>query len=78
MGVHSYIINVLMRTGDVFLTNEKRPRIALELYREASSLFPDSAICYIREAQCHILMVSITFMLVMLANIGFHVRNDLL
>ena len=44
-----------MQNGDMFL-NEK-PMIALELYREAGSLFPRSAICYIREAQCHILMV---------------------
>ena len=60
-----------MQTGDVFL-NEK-PKIALELYREASSLFPGFAICYIREAQCHILMVSITFMFSNASNIRFHV-----
>ena len=58
MGLDRHVINVIMQTGDKFLTTGNA-EIALEFYREARSLFPKAAICCIREAQCHLALVSI-------------------
>lgn len=60
MGLDIRVINVVMQTGDEFLTNGNA-EIALHFFREASYLFPGSAICCIREAQCHLVLVSIDF-----------------
>ncbi len=57
MGYDSRVFNVIMQTGDKLLTTGNA-EIALEFYREAKSLFPDDAICCIREAQCHLVLVS--------------------
>jgi hypothetical protein len=58
MGLNGRVINEVMQTGDAFLTNGNA-EIALNFYREASYLFPGNAICYIREAQSHIALVSV-------------------
>ncbi len=58
MGLSSHVSNVVMQTGDEFLTNGNA-EIALEFYLEAKSLFPHASICCIREAQCHLALVSI-------------------
>ena len=58
MGVDDLVFNVVTRTGDMFLTDGK-PAIALDLFREASFQFPDNPICYIRQAQCQIILVSV-------------------
>jgi hypothetical protein len=49
-----------MQTGDEFLT-DGNAEIALHFFRETSYLFPGSAICCIREAQCYLVLVSIDF-----------------
>ena len=58
MGLDGHVINTVMQMGDKFLTMGN-VGIALEFYREARSLFPHAAICCIREAQCHVVLVSI-------------------
>ena len=58
MGVGDHIFNVVMRTGDRFL-NGGKPEIALELYREATFLFPDNPICHFRQAECQVILVSV-------------------
>jgi hypothetical protein len=57
MGLDGHVLNTLMQTGDKFL-GMGNVGIALEFYREARCLFSDEAICCIREAQCHVILVS--------------------
>ena len=58
MGLDTKVINVLMQTGDRFLT-DGNAHIALSFYREAVYLFPGAAICNIREAQSLLPLVSV-------------------
>ena len=59
-GLRSYVINVIMQTGDRFLV-EGEPEIARNFFHEACNFWPSSAVCFIREAQCHLMLVSIEF-----------------
>ena len=56
----AHVLNVVMQTGDMFL-KDREPKVALDLFCEASFLFPDAAICYARQAQCQVELVSVTF-----------------
>lgn len=60
MGVNDQIFNVVMNTGDM-LSEDGEPGIALDLFREASFLFPNDSICYIKQAQCQITLVNAMF-----------------
>ena len=55
----AHVFNVIMQTGDMFLKDE--PEVALDLFREASLLCPNAAICYARQALCQVELVSVTF-----------------
>lgn len=57
----AHVFNVVMQTGDMFLKHNE-PEVALDLFREASYLFPHDAICYARQAQCQVKLVSVTFL----------------
>ena len=54
----TYVINVIMQTGDKFLA-EGKAEIALNFFHEACYFWPSSAVCFTREAQCHLLLVCI-------------------
>ena len=58
MGVGDHIFNVVMQTGDMLFT-DGQPEIALQLYREATFLFPDNPICHIEQAECQVILVSV-------------------
>ncbi|XP_028391336.1 uncharacterized protein LOC114516141 isoform X3 [Dendronephthya gigantea] len=51
LGLDTKVINVVMRMGDEFFRTGDI-EMALNFYREAGFLFPETAICFIREAQC--------------------------
>ena len=54
----THVLSVVIQTGDMFLKDE--PNVALDLFREASFLFPRAAICYVKQAQCEVKLVSVT------------------
>ena len=76
MGLDRRVINEIMLRGDEFLKNGD-PKIALNFYREASYMFPGSAICYIREAQSLIALVSVVNVCVCLEGLCVCVCRDL-
>ncbi|XP_028391332.1 LOW QUALITY PROTEIN: uncharacterized protein LOC114516140 [Dendronephthya gigantea] len=51
LGLDAKVINVVMRMGDEFFRTGNI-EMALNFYREAGYLFPETGICLIREAQC--------------------------
>ena len=59
MGHDIYVLNVLMHTGENFF-KKGETEIAVDFFREASRLKPNSGIFYIREAQCQIKLVSLS------------------
>jgi hypothetical protein len=59
MGFDGHVVTVVMQMGDRFL-GDGNVQLAMEFYHEASHMFPHVGICYIRETQCHVVLVSIT------------------
>lgn len=57
-GMDTHVLSVVIQTGDMFLKDE--PNVALDLFREASFLFPRASICYVKQAQCEVKLVSVT------------------
>ena len=53
---------MVISTGDMLLADGETA-IALNLYSEASFLFPEDSICYIKQAQCQIILVSVNVLL---------------
>lgn len=70
-GLDTEVINMVMQTGDKLLA-DGNAHIALNFYREAVFLFPDTTICKIREAQCLLALVSIDL------NVQFTLNFDFL
>ena len=59
MGLDVHVFNVVMQMSDRFL-GVGNVQLALEFYHEASRMYPYAGICYIKETQCHVVLVSIT------------------